>query len=63
MATIIKTRREYKKGNELYFVERYANSHNVLLFRYGYIATTGGNTYDILLKDGLRTRPNINKMF
>lgn len=48
--------KEICKGNETYFMERYAEKPNFVWFwRYGYICN--GNR--VLLKDGLRTRPRI----
>lgn len=35
----------------------------VNLWRYGYIAHTNGERFPILLRDNLRTRPNIVKIF
>jgi hypothetical protein len=64
MATITRNYKETQIGKELYFVERYCNNGaSVFFWRYGYIINRNGERSAILLKDGLRTRPNLKRMF
>lgn len=63
MATITKNHKEIRLNNELYFAEQYANGTNVLMWRYGYYIERNGERTAILLKDALRTRPNLKKIF
>lgn len=63
MATSTKKYKEIQVNKETYFIEQYANAGGVYLWRYGYIAHTLGERFPILLRDNLRTRPNIAKIF
>ena len=62
--TIVKNHKEYEINGVRYFVEKYADDyHNDYLWRYGYIVKFGTADVGYVLKDGLRSRPNIKRLF
>jgi hypothetical protein len=61
--TVVKNHEEYRITGEVYFVERYAdNPHFAWYWRYG-VFTNYGKRYAIILKDGLRRKPNLKRLF
>lgn len=63
MATT-KNRKEYQVGGWRYFVEQHFESvKNEWMWRYGYMVDAGPIHYGYILKDGLRSRPNIKRLF
>ena len=62
--TIVKNNKEYEINGVRYFVEKYSDDyHTADLWRYGYIAKWGTVDFFYKLKDGLRSRPNIKRLF
>jgi len=61
---MVKNYREYVINGVKYFVAQYMEKYsNVWLWRYGYVVSTGTVQYGIRLSDGLRSRPNLKKLF
>lgn len=62
--TTVKNYREYEINGIRYFVKRYAQSpHFTWLWMYGYVVKFGTADIGYKLKDGLRSRPNIKRLF
>lgn len=60
--------KEYEINGTTYYISQYAEKpHFVKLWEYGYIGkyTMGGSTFEgcIALKRGLRSRPNLKRLF
>jgi hypothetical protein len=61
--TIVKNHKEYEINGKVYFAEKYADKPNfVWYWRYG-VFTDYGKRYATILKDGLRSRPNLKRLF
>ena len=61
--TVVKNHKDYEINGERYFVEMYADKPDFVWFwRYGKYGNYGGANATIL-KDGLRSRPNLRKLF
>lgn len=59
--TTIKNRKEYTIDGRRYFVEQYQDKDmRVALWRYGELYDGERGT---VLRDGLRTRPNVKRLF
>ena len=59
--TMVKNHKDYFIGDTHYFVERYAyKGMSVFLWRYGYYHA---DRIAILLGKGLRSRPNLKRLF
>lgn len=59
--TTIKNRKEYTIDGKRYLVEQYQDKDmQVALWRYGELTDDGRGR---ILRDGLRTRPNMNRLF
>ena len=61
--TIVKNNKEYHFGGKVYFREMYADKpHFVWYWRYG-VFTDYEKRFAKILKDGLRSRPNLKRLF
>jgi len=62
--TIVKNNNKYEFNGETYFVEQYADKPDFVWFwRYGKYGNYGHGANATILKDGLRSRPNLKKLF
>lgn len=62
--TIVKNSKDYEINGEKYFVEQYADKPHFLWFwRYGKYGNYGHGETAKVIKDGLRSRPNIRRLF
>ena len=61
--TIVKRHKTYSINGEMYFVEMYADKPNFVWFwRYGCYSDFE-RRFATVLKDGLRSRPNLKRLF
>lgn len=64
MATRVKNHRRYESKYMEYFCECYSEKpFNVWLWRYGIYTMHRGEFKGRVIKDGLKTRPNMYKLF
>ena len=62
--TTVKNHKEYQFYGEIYFVEKYIDKYQDEWFwRYGYVISTGHVRYGLKISDGLRSRPNLKRLF
>lgn len=62
--TIVKNSKDYEINGEKYFVEQYADKPHFLWFwRYGKYGNYGYGATAKVIKDGLRSRPNLKRLF
>jgi len=62
--TIVKNHKDYIIDGLRFFVQRYADKpHFVWFWRYGYIIERPEKKYCYIISDGLRSRPNLKRLF
>lgn len=61
--TIVKNHKEHRVNGKVYFREMYADKpHFVWFWRYG-VFTDYERRFATIIKDGLRSRPNLKRLF